>query len=190
MKNSFRYVLALVLLAGWSVSVLAQGDAGVSIRKINHTTKERAPTYKTSPTTAMQQGEWFHMQVEYETKDPWMDQLDFVFYVVLENKKATKDRYKMYRSRISYADIERGKHLASVYMHPSTLKRYGEVNRVGVLIYEGGRLLTFESDPKNSKRWWEQLTPIDGYILKRTETPFAMLESDNYEFIRRTPQSR
>ena len=162
MKVWFRHILALALLAGSLSTAFAQADTDVNIRKISFNKRQRNPTYKTQPTTAIQQGEWFSMQVEYETKDEWMDQLDFEFYVVLEDKKASKDRYKMYRSRISYADIARGKHLAVAYMHPSTLKRYGDVNRVGVLIYSGGRLLTFESDPKSSKRWWEQLTPIDG----------------------------
>jgi len=38
--------------------------------------------------------------------------------------------------------------------------------------------------PITSQRWWEQVPPVDGYVLNRLETPFAMIAFDNYEAIK------
>ena len=35
-----------------------------------------------------------------------------------------------------------------------------------------------------NQRWWEQMTPVDGYVLNRMETPFAMISFDDYEAIK------
>jgi hypothetical protein len=35
-----------------------------------------------------------------------------------------------------------------------------------------------------ASRWWEQLPPVEGYVLNRMETPFAMIYFDDYEAIK------
>jgi hypothetical protein len=82
-------------------------------------------------------------------------------------------------------DIEEGnRHKSVAYLHPSTLARYGEVQAIAVVIYEQGRPVAMESRPASKKRWWENYTPVKGYVRNRMETPFAMINFDDYEAIK------
>jgi len=52
------------------------------------------------------------------------------------------------------------------------------------LINVRGKLEAISGLPITSQRWWEQVPPVDGYVLNRLETPFAMIAFDNYEAIK------
>ena len=91
---------------------------------------------------------------------------------------------------MTYVNIQKGKHKSDMYLHPSTIARYGDVQRVGVVISSQGRVLAMESLPANNQRWWEQLTPLDGYVLNRMQTPFAMIYFDDYEAIKPSTAGR
>ena len=125
---------------------------------------------------------------EYSTAPEWMDELEFRYYALVQSKKGKKE-YTLLRGDVTYVNIERNagggpRHKSVVYLHPTTLARYGEVERLAVLIYYQGRLIGIESEPSTKQRWWEQLTPKSGYVLNRLESPFAMINYDDYEAIK------
>jgi len=130
--------------------------------------------------------QWFQIRTEYTTRPDWIDQADFRYYALLEGKpqEPGDSPFTLLRGDVSYVNIERGRHESVVYMHPSTTRRFGDVERVAVLVYVRGQLVGMASDPESQQRWWEQLTPQDGFILNRLETPFAMINFDNYEAIK------
>lgn len=135
--------------------------------------------------------EWLEVRVAYDTVVEWVDELQFVFYAFVDTNM--KDTPKMLlQHTVTYADIEKGRHMATVYMHPNTYERYiDDVEFVGVEIRYKGRPVRWTSDKSNMResRWWEQarqqFPPVTGKLLSRNETPFALVGPDEYELIKR-----
>ncbi len=181
-------VISCLLFAA-SVPVLAQepGPSGnqVRIKKIVPNGKVPTPEYKLLTSQVMsQKRNWFQVVVDYETAPEWMDDLTFTYYIVTEGKTGGS-KFTLFRGDVTYVNIAKGRHRSDMYLHPSTLARYGVVQRVGVVISSQGRVLAMDSLPSTgSPRWWEKLTPLDGFVLNRMQTPFAMIYFDDYEAIK------
>ncbi len=127
--------------------------------------------------------------VEYDTAPEWTEQLDFTFYVVLQGKDP---RYQLLRGTVSCVNVPRGsRHKEVMYLHPSTLGRYGTVYRAGVEIKHKGVSVAVESSDQGKGRWWEDPNLLpgirDGLVLNRLQTPFAFLQYDEYEAINPAP---
>lgn len=176
--------MAVALTAFSISSALAQGAPSdvVKIRKVTGG-KVRTPDFKVSGfNTPGQPKEWFAVVVEYDTAPEWVDSLDFEFNVVLEGDQTPK--FNRLRGVVSCQNIARGsRHKEVMYIHPSTLARYGVVKRAAVLVKNKGVEVGAESSEQGTGRWWEQLAPVDGLLLNRLQTPFAFLQYDEYESI-------
>ncbi len=183
-------IIAVLILSPFNVaSAQEAAPAGnqVKIRKIVPNSKVATPEYKLLTGQVMSQTRnWFQVIVDYETAPEWMDDLTFTYYIMCENKTgATK--FTLFRGDVTYVNIAKGKHKSDMYLHPSTIARFGVVQGVGVVISSQGRVLAMESLPASlSARWWETRTPQDGYVLNRMQTPFAMIYFDDYEAIKPT----
>jgi hypothetical protein len=192
-RLSIVYGAILILL--FSHSSFAQQPAApagkiVQIRKIETNGKLPTPEYKLLTGQAMSKTRnWFLVNVYYETAPEWIDDLTFTYYIVTQHK-AGEQKFTLFRGEVTYVNVQKGKHKSDMYLHPSTIARYGEVQRVGVVITAQGRMLAMESLPANNQRWWEQLTPLDGYALNRMQTPFAMIYFDDYEAIKPSSAGR
>ena len=166
-----------------SAQQAAATKAPAKIRKIKGD-KVKTPRYSlASGNVSGRSRDWFQISTEYETEPEWLDELKIQYYVLAMTKSGKKEQ-SLFRGEVNYVNVEEGKHMSVMYLHPSTLSRYGDVQAVAVLLYAEGRLLGAESEPSTSKRWWEQMTPRDGFLLNRMETPFAMINFDNYEAIK------
>lgn len=181
-------IVAILILPSFNIaSAQEAAPAGnqVRIRKISPNSKVPTPEYKLLTGQVMSQARnWFQVIAEYETAPEWMDDLTFTYYIVTENKTGAS-KFTLFRGEVTYVNIQKGKHKSDMYLHPSTIARYGVVQRVGVVISSQGRVLAMESLPSTgSPRWWEQLTPQEGYVLNRMQTPFAMIYFDDYEAIK------
>ncbi len=195
MKRARFLLLSAAVISGllfvFSAPVLAQepGPSGnqVRIKKIVPNGKVPTPEYKLLTGQVMsQKRNWFQVVVDYETAPEWMDDLTFTYYIVTEGKTAGS-KFTLFRGDVTYVNIAKGRHRSDMYLHPSTLERYGVVQRVGVVISSQGRVLAMDSLPASgSPRWWEKLTPLDGFVLNRMQTPFAMIYFDDYEAIKPT----
>ncbi|MBU1910362.1 MAG: hypothetical protein KJ726_09970, partial [Verrucomicrobia bacterium] len=127
---------------------------------------------------------WFQILTQYDTAPEWMEELTFTYYVLARDKQATQRTQVLFRGEVTYVTIQKGRHMSDMYLHPSTIARYGEVEAMAVLVTFKGQLVAMESQPASQQRWWEQLAPVDGFILNRMETPFAMIDFDVYEAIK------
>ncbi len=148
----------------------------------------RAPQYQVSGGQRTQrQRQWLQVKTEFETAPDWIDEITFTYYIVLRNRRAAEgeQEYNLFRGETTYvnvASMRRGQ--SAVFLHPSTVERYGDLFRVGVVITSQGRVLGMAGNPDSDQRWWEQLPPRTGFVLNRMLTPFAMINFDDYEAIK------
>jgi len=131
--------------------------------------------------------QWGVVTVQYETLPDWVDELEFRYYVVVHNKK--DDRYTLFPLTVTYMDIAKGKHTATVFLRPNTLARHGAIARAAVEVTFRGGLIARESIPASDQRWWESpnVTRVEGILLGRSQTPFAFVSWDNYDAERIVP---
>lgn len=185
LKNIAVIGLLTGLLAG---NGLGQGveQPSADIRKIE-VKKLETPQYQVSANLSKGKSkQWYAIMADYDTDLPWTDELTFTFYVHVENSKnprAPKD--SLFKAKVTYVNIEKGKgHRSDVYLHPSTIARYGEIKQIAVLVEANGKLIAGDALPKANKRWWEAMSPTEGLLLNRTQSPFAMLNFDDYEMVK------
>ena len=185
-KTALATSIATALLFTFSNPVVAQqGGDNVAIKKIE-ASKVETPEYQlTHNSMKGRSRNWYRLVTLYDTDAQWTDELSFTYYVLVKNKDPKGPPRSLFRGKVTYVNIEKGRgHKSDVYLHPSTLARYGDVEAVAVLVETGGRLVSSESLPASNKRWWEQLSPIDGLVLNRMQTPFAMINFDDYEAVK------
>jgi hypothetical protein len=195
MKFKQCVLLTAILIALAGLTFIFDADAQqrapniVRIRDLD-ADKVKTPIYRVSNAPQGRTREWLKIETEYDTAPDWIDELDFEYYVLVRDKEGDRE-YILFRGDVTYVNVERtassaSRHMSAMYLHPSTLARYGDVERMAVLIKYKGRLVGMESEPESNARWWEQLTPVRGLLLNRMETPFAMINFDNYEAIKAT----
>ena len=126
--------------------------------------------------------EWFQLVTQYETAPDWMDELTFTNYVLVRDTQ--KNAQTLFKGDVTYMTVQKGKHMSDIYLHPSTIARYGQIQATAVLVTFRGQLEAVESQPASQQRWWEQMTPTEGFLLSRMDTPFAMMNFDDYEAIK------
>ena len=188
MRRAQALYLSLTLIAVFLCSSLigvAQEGPGrvVQIRKIEPA-KVKTPEYQLLKGQFMATTrDWFQITTSYETAPDWLDDLTFTYYVLMKPKSGPA-KFVLFKGDVTYVNIQKGKHKSDMYLHPSTMARYGDVERVAVVLTTQGRVVAMESLPASQQRWWEQLTPVDGYVLNRMQTPFAMVNFDDYEAIK------
>ncbi len=152
----------------------------------------RAPQYTTrgGPAAQQRQRQWLEIKTEFQTSrdgPEWFNELTFTYYVAMRNNNpAEGDRplnvFSGESKYINVAQNQRGQ--SAVYLHPSTLDRYGEFFRAAVVISFQGRMIAVEHTPSAAAadgRWWEQVSPQPGLVLPRRHTPFAMINFDDFE---------
>ena len=198
MKRQIRSKLvwgaALLVVFGCSaVSSFAQaGGAGsdmIRIRKKLTVRKEQTPVDRTSvqSVTSARPQDWGRMVVEFETKDDWLDELECTFYCYMKDQ-SNKGAEVMYRGAVTYMNIPKGRHLMDMFLHPSTLARVGNVEFAAVVIKHRGAVVAVESTA-TTPNWWERFSPVDGVLLNRSQTPFALLDYDAFNAIKPTSSS-
>jgi hypothetical protein len=125
-------------------------------------------------------------------KDKYSDDLVFNYYVLLSNRSATNPTGTLLSGQVIHSDIPANEpDLKSVmYISPRTLERFFDgrmptsketaIVDIGVTISKQGQVVASKSF-KGSGNWWSLYKPTDGYLLNKTETPFAPLYWNYYE---------
>ncbi len=148
----------------------------------------RAPQYQvTGGTRTQRQRQWLQVRTEFETAPEWIDEITFTYYIVLRNRRPPEGEaeYNLFRGESTYVNVARTRTgQSTVFLHPSTVERYGDLERVGVVVSSQGRVLGMASNPSSDQRWWEQLPPRSGFVLTRMQTPFAMVNFDDFEAVK------
>lgn len=178
-----------------SATPMPAGGGVVRIRTLTGTGPRglvRTPSYTTSISAGRAPArDWCEIMVQFDTEPEWMDELSFQYYALLYDR--VKKEHTFLKGSVTHVDVARGKgHLSSAYIRPGTLTRYGEVVAVAAEALSKGVTVAAESEGRMGDRqplpadWWKtiKLVPKDGYILNRTQTPFAFINYDDYEAIK------
>lgn len=138
--------------------------------------------------------DWYVMTVEYDTQPEWIDELTFNYFIVTEAQRDGAPVYYLFQHTVRYGDIERGRsHLSTVFLRPSTLKRYGEPVVAALEVMHLGQVVASGSQGQGLRlpdKWWTnaqvtgRMTSMAGYLLDRSQTPFALVNIDDYEVIK------
>jgi len=199
-------VFAYVLLAGGDVLAQARksgasaaaagaatpvvGKEGITIKKFELNANIKAPDYSSNANEAtLIPTPWARVLVKFDvnTEAEWLDQLEMKFYVLVKSQKTGV--YTVLTGAFVYAEVPRGRnHQVAVYLRPRTVERFGVPEQAGVEINLRGETAAVGSAP-GSSRWWQNpqvanLKSQEGYILDRSQSPFALIAPDNYEILR------
>lgn len=154
--------------------------------------------------------QWIVLEAKYDTYAKWLDELTFQWHILLDSSKGRyKDpkkpvsRYSYYTTSVTYEQIRKGTHMASVCLPPSVYDRFGEPCSITVFVTnkEGDELAintqsTWGDLPKD--KWWmndKLMTAHDRKLdlplverrqglLERGKTPFALVNSGDLEMVR------
>lgn len=132
----------------------------------------KAPDYGGTGTTLGGQGgwasePWWYVEVDFTSEPDFADDVTLRYYVVIGEGR----ELRMFTGETTHINVKKGRrHYAAMFMHPSTVDRYGQgkVAAVAVQLYHQGRLMDQASDPNARSRWWETMTPTPGFLLKPT----------------------
>ena len=146
--------------------------------------------------------DWLEVEVSFDwqprdKKPEFLDELTFNYYILLNNKTRENPQGTLLTGSVTHVAIPQAKAMNSVmYVSPRTLERFFEgkiptsassaVVDVGVTITKQGQLVA-ESSWKGRGQWWSTLQQVTGYVLNKSETPFAPLAWDYYEAIKSRP---
>lgn len=120
-------------------------------------------------------GRWVEIEAMYTTRKAWTNEITLEFYVLTKAKVVLKGKI----TQINIADGPR--HYGVMYLHPTTVQRFGDIDKVAVRLYDEGELKNTEQWPDYSKKeWWTKYPANEGHMKKLSETPF-LLNSDKYE---------
>ena len=196
--------LAGVIIASIVMGAMAAGAAvvpptapqpggitkGTVVLKKVDSQKLLTPTYSVTPTppASKVQRSWQDVTLYFDTHPEWLDDLELKCYVLLKPKVATQGSKQMcLRGDIALVNVAKGKHKVDFFVHPNTLLRYGDVDAVAVIVSKQEQLIGTLSQPPSSRRWWEEYQPVSGLVLRRADTPFGLLNYDDYEQVKETP---
>jgi hypothetical protein len=178
------FICTLATPEGW-----AQQRDTVRIQSVK-TKRIKTPQYDTresTPTPRLR--DWIQITTEYEIQKDWMDELELNYYVLLTGGKdsSSKEPFVLLQGAVTYLHIAKGRKLQSVmYIHPSVLERYGNPDGVAVEIKQTGRPSVVDGEGKwqQWQKWIQQLTPRIGFVLQPSQTPFSVLNGDDFEMVR------
>ena len=156
-----------------------------SLKPVKETTPEFSVKHGSSSTISK---DWWCARVEFETDAEWTDELEFTTYVYVPANPG-KTAAVMYRNVVTYVNLPKGRHLTDVFLHPDTFKRVGMPKFVAVLVKVGGRVIATETNA-DTKNWWDNFSPVDGVLLHRGQTPFAVIDFDSYPCIKPSAGAR
>ena len=154
---------------------------------------------------------WIVLEAKYTTESRCIEQLTFAWHVILDTKTATnKDKegaaklapYSYFTQTVTYNNIPKGSHAASVCLHPSYLERYGEPKAVGLVVMDAeGKVIAGDSVSEvkgipSNKPFWDNAQIMDAKdaagnpmierrqgLQDRSKTIWALVNPNDYEMV-------
>ncbi|HMP72103.1 MAG TPA: hypothetical protein PKE55_02465 [Kiritimatiellia bacterium] len=164
----------------------AEPTGPIAIRRVQFSA-EGTPEYavKGARQTSGRAKNWLRVTCEYDSSPAWLDEATFTYYVLLKGASRDVPPFTLLRGEVTYINIEQGRRrMSDMFVHPDILSRYGAVERVAVVVRVGGRVVGMDGRPAVESRWWEQLSPVDGLVMNRMQTPFAFIDVDDFPMIK------
>lgn len=186
-----KLLLVLCFAAGQAFGQQEKPENVIRLRNLSWS-RVNTPDYSvTASERSTRMKQWTRIEVRYETAPEWIDDLEFRFFVVVNNpKKPAEERHLMFTRNVQYIDIARGRDkMSTIFLRPNTVDRHGDVERVAVEVYYRGERAGFLSSTRDDQReWWTlpgaKAMARTGYLWTRTETPFAFVAYDLFEQLR------
>ncbi len=178
---------ALLLAATSIVCAQAPAAGGYQITKIN---RELVPTpdYNLSQGPSVKSNgreRWLQVEVDFAATPEFTDELTFKYYILIDGKLLTGE--------VTQVNILAGKELHSVmYVSPRALAHLlgnrsltaNSLQNVAVQILAKGEVKDELSLVRARPQWFSALPALTGFVLNKSETPFAPLFWDHYEQIK------
>lgn len=202
--QAVRCFLSLLLL-GTAAPLAGQSSMEVGITKIE-------PAIVTTPSisysgatqkSAPRSKSWMEIEVNFATalqqSDPtqkYSDDLTINYYVLLNNKNTQFPQGALLtgQTALTSVPVKENDLKTVIYISPRSLERFFDgkipsspnaaVVDIGVTISKGGKEVASKS-LKSAGAWWPQFQQTSGYLLNKSETPFASLNSDYYESVKK-----
>ena len=198
-------VATLALPATFSV-LSAQSNTEFQISKVE-ANMVTTPSVSYTGATAKNAGaakRWLEVEVTFgwqprAATDKYADDVTVNYYVLLANRNPAAPQGTLLTGQTSLLTVPaRQNDLHTVmYVNPRSLERFFDgklptstssaVVDVGVTISKGGQVVAEKSLNSKSGAWWPQIQGTPGFLLGKPETPFAPLNADYYEPVKKTP---
>lgn len=162
---------------------------------------------------------WIVLETKYKTLDPLVDRLEFEWHVILDNesagtknkdkilKKFKRARYVYLTQKVSYLNIPKGSHAASVCLHPSYYEQFGEPKAIGLVIRDStgevvagdceSQINGIKSHVSLEEAFWNNrdimeaktasgdpmIEILQGGLQDRSKTIWALVNPNDYELV-------
>lgn len=156
-----------------------------------------------TPATKELGDDWYAIEVKFDTTAPLTEEITLKFFIdmvdTLKKEDAKQDPTVILTAETTYINVPKGRgHVAMVYLHPTSVLRYGGVRgaegikkaNVRVEAYERGEKVD-ELDMKQQKTDWlkdlqEQGVPlVPGVLLSPDQVAFQAFEVTKFNQIKR-----
>jgi len=198
--------LPTLMLVAFAATLFAQQSDDFRIVKITPdlvTTPEYSVNYGPKNKKVSKNRDWLEIEVSFDwqprNKDPqFLDDLTIDYFVLLNNKSKEYPKGALLTGSVAHAAVPQAKGLNSVmYISPRALDRFFEgkpPTTLSAAVRDAGAVIKIQGQPKailswkGEGRWWEKEgQPTPGFLLNKSETPFAPLVSDYYEAVKARP---
>ena len=154
------------------------------------------PVFRNNASQGTKRGaKWHQVSVVYDTAPEWIDELTVEFHVlaVTDDPKTRKKVFTLYKLLVKYSDVAQGRgHVATAFLRPTAVTRYGNPIAVATIFSIGGKVVGEESQTTENlpQKWWSSQRVLDrvtvrkGYLLNRSQSPWALVDYDAYEVIK------
>jgi hypothetical protein len=150
--------------------------------------------------------DWLEVEVSFDwqptdRKAEFLDELTIEYFILLNNADRENRDGTLLTGSVTHVALPAEKGMNSVmYVSPRTLERFfagkipstarTAVKDIGIIIKLQGRPVAqsaWQSKIGTGAVWWSNMQPTPGYVLNKSETPFAPLVWDYYEAIKARP---
>lgn len=184
-----RFLLPVLFLAGATLlsAQAPPGRGGYQITKINRELLA-TPEYNISQGPSVKSNSrerWLQVEVDFSATPDFTDELTFKYYILIDGKLLTGE--------VTHVNIVAGKELHSVmYVPPKALAHLlgnrsltaNSLQNVAVQLLAKGEVKDELSLVRARPQWFSALPAMTGFVLDKSQTPFAPLFWDHYEQIK------
>ena len=127
---------------------------------------------------------WLEVEVEFNAVPEWTDEVTLKYYILFNGRLLTGE--------VTHVNISGGLNRSVMYVLPVALARFAGnrpllpnmIPNIAAQILQGGTVKGELSLVRAPAQWFAALPPISGFVLNKSETPFAPLYWDRYAQIK------
>jgi len=186
----------------------AQANSEVIVSKIEpQLVTAPAISYSGAPSKVLPSKKWAEIETTFAWQplnpaEKYTDDLMVNYYVLLNNKSPLYPQGALLTGQTALSSVP-AKSLdpansqlkTVIYISPRTLERLfagkapmdvnSAITDIGVTFSKQGQVVFQKSLRSTSGAWWPQFQQVPGYLLNKGDTPFASLNWDYYEAVKK-----